>query len=180
LISNLEYKLTNSQIRCINEIKEDLEKPYPMSRMLQGDVGCGKTIVAVASILFIIKTGGQVALMTPTDVLSQQHFNTISNILKIFNIKLCLLTNRITKNEKTQNISLIKSGKVDLIIGTHSLISENLNFKNLKLVIIDEQHKFGVSQRSKLLSKGKNIDLLLISATPIPRSLYMTVYGDLD
>ena len=179
-ISNLEYKLTNSQIRCINEIKEDLEKPYPMSRMLQGDVGCGKTIVAVASILFIIETGGQVALMTPTDVLSQQHFNTISNILKVFKIKLCLLTNRITKNEKTQNISLIKSGKVDLIIGTHSLISESLNFKNLKLVIIDEQHKFGVSQRSKLLSKGENIDLLLISATPIPRSLYMTVYGDLD
>ncbi len=179
-ISSLEFQLTKSQIRSINEITEDMKKPYPMSRMLQGDVGCGKTIVAITSILNIFESGGQAALMTPTDVLSKQHYNTISILLKSFNLKHCLLTNKISNSEKLKNLSLIKNGEVDLIIGTHSLISENVVFKNLKLVIIDEQHKFGVSQRIELLSKGENIDLLLISATPIPRSLYMTVYGDLD
>ena len=180
LISDLKFKLTESQKICILEIFNDQSQKYQMTRMLQGDVGSGKTLVAISSILNTIETGGQVALMAPTDILSRQHYLTICDYFKNFNIRTVLLTKKLKYVEKNKLLDDIKLGLIDLVIGTHSLISKNVEFNNLCLAIIDEQHKFGVEQRNSLLQKGVNVDLLLITATPIPRSLSMTIYGDLD
>ena len=151
-----------------------------MKRILQGDVGSGKTIVALAAILNVIENSKQAAFMAPTELLSNQHYNFIKNITKSLNITVALLTAKIDKEERIFILNKISRGHIDIVIGTHSLISDKVTFNNLGIAVIDEQHKFGVVQRSKVLAKGENVHLLLLTATPIPRSLSKTIYGDLD
>lgn len=180
-VLNLGYKLTFAQKRVIKEIKEDLEKPYPMQRLLQGDVGSGKTIVAFLTSLLVIEAGKQVAIMAPTEILAEQHYINFKNLVAESNIKICLLTSSLKKKEKEEIVNDIKHGKYNIIVGTHALIQEDVDFNNLGLVIIDEQHRFGVEQRNTLIKKGGVIPhALFMTATPIPRTLAMTVHGDLD
>ena len=180
LISSLTFNLTEDQEKVLHEITNDQKSPSTMRRMLQGDVGSGKTIIAILAILNNFDMKGQSALMAPTEILAKQHFNNIRKILSIFDIKISLLTSKIdTKNQLEIN-KKIKNGEIDLVIGTQSLISKSLIFNNLKLAVIDEQHKFGVHQRNNLQSKGEGIDILMLSATPNPRSISMTKYADLD
>lgn len=183
-IGALDFKLTLAQERVLNEIIKDMSANQPMHRLLQGDVGSGKTIVAFLAGLIAINCGNQVAFMVPTEILALQHFENFSWLIKkeraLGNLKLCLLTSGLDKKQKQDYYRQIKQGKINLIIGTHSLIEEDLEFKNLSLVIIDEQHKFGVSQRALLPKKGNNPDCLIMTATPIPRTLTLTIYGDLD
>lgn len=178
------FKLTSAQQRVLSEILNDMAEGKPMQRLLQGDVGSGKTIVAFLASLIAINSGYQVAFMVPTEILALQHFN---NFLKLFKkirsqlkLKVCLLTSSISKKAKANIYGKIKQGKINFVIGTHSLIEEELEFSNLGLVVIDEQHKFGVAQRSLLPKKGRNPDVLIMTATPIPRTLCLTIYGDLD
>jgi len=187
---SLPFLLTDSQKKCAFAILKDLEKTAPMSRLLEGDVGSGKTVVAAMAALSIAKNSHQVAFMAPTEILAKQHFKTISDLLKDFDIKVGMLTGkdaRITKDGETFEISKksfngdLENGQIDVAIGTHSLIQKTVTFKNLALVILDEQHRFGVEQRDYLI-KGKKLipHLLSMTATPIPRTLALTVYGDLD
>ena len=176
-ISRLPFKFTVAQEKVIAEIKSDMASAQPMQRLLQGDVGSGKTVVAVAAGLMAIQGGYQVAFMVPTEILAWQHFEKIKTE-KQFNIR--LLTSSLDKKEKEKIYREIKEGKVDLVIGTHALLEGSVQFKNLGLVIIDEQHKFGVGQRALLPAKGVNPDILIMTATPIPRTLAITLYGDLD
>jgi len=176
----LPYELTNAQIRVMNEIYEDMKSDKCMNRLLQGDVGSGKTVVAVFSILIAHENGYQSAFMCPTELLAEQHFKTLSELLKSLDIKITLLIGGQKKKLREEILSDIKSGKSNIIIGTHALIQEKVEFKNLGFVVIDEQHKFGVMQRAKLKEKGLNPDVLVMTATPIPRTLSMTYYGDLD
>jgi ATP-dependent DNA helicase RecG len=189
-VNSLPFELTNAQKKAIWHILNDLQKTRPMNRLLEGDVGSGKTVVATAAILMTIKAGYQAALMVPTEVLSKQHFQEIGKLLKKFKISIGLLTskeNKMISNGKVEKLSRkkilekIKNAEIDLIIGTHALIQDSVQFKNLALVIVDEQHRFGVEQRAKL-AKGKNVipHLLSMTATPIPRTLTLTLYGDLD
>lgn len=181
VLINLGYKLTEAQKKVLKEIKQDLEKPYPMQRLLQGDVGSGKTIVAFLASLFVIEAGKQVAIMAPTEILAEQHFINFKNLIKETDLKICLLTSSLKKKEKEWILDDIKNGKYNLIVGTHALIQENVDFKNLGLVIIDEQHRFGVEQRNSLVKKGEILPhALFMTATPIPRTLAMTIHGDLD
>ena len=179
-LKSLSFNLTNSQNECIEDLYSDLCSKTQMKRILQGDVGSGKTIVALAAILNVIENSKQAAFMAPTELLSTQHYNFIKNITKNLNIKVALLTAKINKEESILILNMISKGYIDIVIGTHSLISDKVAFNNLGIAVIDEQHKFGVTQRAKVLAKGENVHLLLLTATPIPRSLYMTVYGDLD
>ncbi len=188
-VEKLPFQLTGAQKKAIWQILKDLEKGRPMNRLLQGDVGSGKTICAMAAALQVAKAGYQVAFMAPTEILAKQHFDSFLNFLKDFDLKIGLLTHgdcrifspiekRVSKKEMLQ---LVEKGKVDILIGTHSLIQENVKFKNLALAIIDEQHRFGVEQRAKLAKQsGFFPHLLSMSATPIPRTLALTIYGDLD
>ena len=176
----INYKLTNDQVNALNEINSDLKSNQKMFRLLQGDVGSGKTIVSLISSYNVIKSGYQVAFMAPTEILAKQHLNLAKKIFKQ-NINIGLLTSKIDINERKKIINDLYNNKIDLLIGTHSLFQEKIIFKNLGLVIIDEQHKFGVKQRKKLSDKGgKNCDILVMSATPIPRTMIMTIYGDMD
>ena len=176
----INYKLTNDQVNALNEINSDLKSNQKMFRLLQGDVGSGKTIVSLISSYNVIKSGYQVAFMAPTEILAKQHLNLAKKIFKQ-NINIGLLTSKIDINERKKIIYDLSNNKIDLLIGTHSLFQEKIIFKNLGLVIIDEQHKFGVKQRKKLSDKGgKNCDILVMSATPIPRTMIMTIYGDMD
>ena len=180
-VASLPFKLTNAQRRAAWEIFQDLEKPVPMNRLLQGDVGSGKTMVAALSALEVTLAGGQVAILAPTAILATQHFDSLSRILEPFGVKVALLTG--ATKQKVELKKQIKSGEVDLVIGTHALLTDDTEFKNLTLVIIDEQHRFGVEQRQKLMLKspaGLAPHLLAMTATPIPRSLQLTVFGDLD
>ncbi len=179
-LKSLSFNLTNSQNECIEDLYSDLCSKTQMKRILQGDVGSGKTIVALAAILNVIENSKQAALMAPTDLLSNQHYNFIKNITKDLNITVALLTAKIDKEKRILILNKISRGHIDIVIGTHSLISDKVTFNNLGIAVIDEQHKFGVVQRSKVLAKGENVHLLLLTATPIPRSLSMTIYGDLD
>ena len=179
-LESLSFNLTNSQNECIEDLYSDLCSKTQMKRILQGDVGSGKTIVALAAILNVIENSKQASLMAPTELLSIQHYNFIKNFTESLSIKVALLTSKIDKNERISILNKISNGYVDIVIGTHSLISDRVTFNNLGIAVIDEQHKFGVIQRSKVLAKGENVHLLLLTATPIPRSLSMTVYGDLD
>jgi len=178
-IDTLKFRLTNDQLNALNEIEQDLSAPYPMNRLLQGDVGSGKTIVALASTLIASGRGQQSALMVPTEILALQHFETASKVLP-GNIRIRLITGSMSQKEKKIVNREISNGEADLVIGTHALIQAGINFKELGFIIIDEQHKFGVEQRGKLRIKGATPDLLVMTATPIPRSLSMTLYGDLD
>lgn len=179
-LSPLPFQLTQAQGRVLHEIFQDLSKPHPMNRLLQGDVGSGKTIVSFLSALAAIENGHQVALMAPTEILAEQHCLSARKILAPFKIPIALLTSRLTDAEKQRAYGKISRGMIPLVIGTHALISEGVCFKSLGLAIIDEQHRFGVLQRAALKEKGKNPHILVMTATPIPRTLAMTIYGDLD
>lgn len=180
LKSILPFKLTAAQERVVLEIMDDLSKPYPMNRLLQGDVGSGKTIVALIASLVVIENGYQAAFMAPTEILAEQHYSTILPLAEELGLKVVLLTSSIKRSKKNIIYQEIAEGKVHIIIGTHALIQETVQFHKLGLAIIDEQHRFGVMQRGMLKKKGMNPDVLVMTATPIPRTLGLTVYGDLD
>lgn len=180
LIKSLPFSLTKAQKRVVAEIKEDMRRPYPMNRLIQGDVGSGKTIVALISALIAVENGYQVSIMAPTEILAEQHFSNIQHLTKEFGVKAVLLTSSIKKTQKDRVLSAIKEGNIDITVGTHAIIQESVEFNKLGLGIIDEQHRFGVIQRAMLKRKGQNPDILVMTATPIPRTLALTVYGDLD
>jgi ATP-dependent DNA helicase RecG len=179
-VSLFPYQLTKGQEEAINDITIDLSSQIPMMRLLQGDVGCGKTSVALVSSVVTMKKGYQVAIMCPTEALAHQHFNTFYTILKNTPYKISLLLGSTKSKEKSNILDQLKNNQVNLIIGTHSLIQKNIQFYNLALAIIDEQHKFGVGQRIELVNKNKGCNCLIMTATPIPRSLRLTQFGDLD
>jgi ATP-dependent DNA helicase RecG len=179
-LKSLPFELTNGQKKVIEEIKTDLQKNVPMNRLVQGDVGSGKTMVAFVSSLHALQSGYQVALMAPTEILAQQHTNTAQRFFAPLGIKVELLSGQLKGAEKARVLEGIKSGEIHFIVGTHALIQEGVEFEDLGLVIVDEQHRFGVEQRGVLRGKGRSPHFLLMTATPIPRSLAMTIYGDLD
>ena len=179
-LTSLPYDLTLAQQRVLSEIIADLDKPRPMSRLLQGDVGSGKTVVAAAALLVAVASGYQGVLMAPTEILAEQHFKTLSQLLTQQPVTIALLTGSMRKNEKQEVYYGIAREEIDIIIGTHALIQEGVEFKQLGLAVIDEQHRFGVRQRSALRQKGFNPHVLIMTATPIPRTLALTLYGDLD
>lgn len=178
--NNLEFKLTNAQKRVFNEIVNDVKEPNGMNRLVQGDVGSGKTVVASMCLYISQLNGYQSALMAPTEILAKQHFNTISNFFNNININIELLTGDNTLKEKELIYKDLENGKIDIIIGTHALIQEKVKFKKLGFTIIDEQHRFGVEQRKTLYEKGQHPHNLSMTATPIPRTLALIVYGDMD
>ncbi len=177
----LEFELTNAQKRVVREIRKDVSSSKQMNRLLQGDVGSGKTLVALLSMLMAVDNNYQTCLMAPTEILANQHFNTISAFLSKQDINVGLLTGSTTKKNRLLLHNKLKNGELNIIIGTHALLEEEVQFDNLALVVIDEQHRFGVAQRSKLWKKNKfPPHILVMTATPIPRTLSMTLYGDLD
>ena len=178
--SCLPFSMTNAQQRVVNECVEDMSYGRPMNRLVQGDVGSGKTAVAAAVMYVAAKNGLQSALMAPTEILAEQHYKTILKFNENTGVRCGLLTGSTTKKQKTLIKDALKKGEIDVIIGTHALISDDVEFENLGLVITDEQHRFGVAQRGKLSSKGENPHTLVMSATPIPRTLGLIIYGDLD
>jgi len=180
LLNLLSFKLTRAQERVLEEIKEDLEKPHPMNRLIQGDVGCGKTVVALLTCLYVVEGGYQAAIMAPTEVLAEQHFLNLHRWLESLGVNVALLTSSVKGSEREELYQRIRNGDIQLVIGTHAMIQEAVEFRRLGLAIIDEQHKFGVVQRGLLKKKGENPDVLVMTATPIPRTLAMTIYGDLD
>lgn len=180
LLSKLPYSLTGAQARAYEEIKKDLAGKTIMNRLVQGDVGSGKTILAILSLLDTVKSGYQGALMVPTEVLARQHFETAVTLLEPYGVRIGLLTGSTKASEKRKIYEQLKLHELDLIIGTHALIQENVEYANLALVITDEQHRFGVRQREALACKGREPHVLVMSATPIPRTLAIILYGDLD
>jgi len=179
LIDQLPFELTKSQKRVIKEIRSDMKVQISMNRLLQGDVGSGKTVVALITMLIAVDNGYQTCMMAPTEILAEQHFLTIKKMLTQIDVRLDLLVGGFSKS-KSETLQLIHNGSTDIVIGTHAIIQDGVHFKNLGLVIVDEQHRFGVMQRATLRGKGLNPDLLVMTATPIPRSLSLTLYGDLD
>ncbi len=186
-LNTLPFKLTSAQLNVLTEIKQDMLSEKPMNRLLQGDVGCGKTIVSIIAMLIAVDNGYQAALMAPTELLADQHAKNIAKMMEKLNnaeydkeIKVTLLLGGQKKSEREKHLQDIELQEADIIVGTHALFEEKVNYKNLGIVVIDEQHRFGVRQRSKLQSKSKTPEVLVMSATPIPRTLTMTVYGDLD
>jgi ATP-dependent DNA helicase RecG len=180
LYKGLPFQLTDAQKRVIREIFEDMGSPLAMNRLLQGDVGSGKTIVSLFTMLRAVENGYQAALMAPTEILAEQHRRKLSVLLAGLDVRLERLTGSLDTKEKERIQDAIAAGDVPLVVGTHALIQEAVSFNNLGVVIVDEQHRFGVSQRVSLMEKGKNPDCLVMTATPIPRSLALTLYGDLD
>ena len=176
----LPFTLTGAQMRAVEEIERDLRRGTPMNRLVQGDVGSGKTMVAAAAAYLAVKNGKQAALMAPTEILSEQHYHSLSKLLTPLGIRVTLLTGSMTPKTKKEIRELIETGQTDLVIGTHALVSESTVFYDLGLVIADEQHRFGVGQRSALSGKGTDPHLLVMSATPIPRTLALLMYGDLE
>lgn len=179
-IQGLPFTLTPAQDRVVKEILSDMDSDHHMNRLLQGDVGSGKTIVSVIAMLASVTAGYQAAIMAPTEILAQQHFDKISKLLAPLKIRTALLTGSQTKREHDFITSDIADGKTNIIVGTHALIQEGVNYKNLGLIVIDEQHRFGVNQRKAMRQKGENPDVLAMTATPIPRTLAITTYGDMD
>ena len=180
VIKSLPYELTTDQKTVLNEILDDLTSKRRMNRLLQGDVGSGKTIISIIAMVANYLSGYQSALMVPTEILATQHYETMKEILKDFNINIALLTGSLPKKEKDFIHEELKLGKIDMVVGTHALIQEEVVYKNLGLVITDEQHRFGVLQRTSLQNKGIMPDVLYMSATPIPRTYALTLYGDMD
>jgi ATP-dependent DNA helicase RecG len=177
----LPFELTNAQKRVVKEIRNDVSKGSHMNRLVQGDVGSGKTIVALMAILLALDNGFQSCLMAPTEILANQHFEGIAGLLKPLGVRVELLTGSVKKKQRTQLLHDLKSGELKFVIGTHALIEPTVEFQNLGLVVIDEQHRFGVAQRAALWKKAQiPPHILVMTATPIPRTLAMTVYGDLD
>lgn len=180
IILNLPFSLTNAQKRALEEIELDLESNKKMERLLQGDVGSGKTIIAILASYKAVKSGYQAVIMAPTAILASQHLESFTNILSPYGIRVGILKSGLKKKEKEQILQDLKEGNIDVLVGTHAVIEENVEFKNLALVITDEQHRFGVRQRELIMSKGQNVNTLVMSATPIPRTLGLILYGDLD
>nr|MBU1327758.1 ATP-dependent DNA helicase RecG [Candidatus Omnitrophota bacterium] len=178
--NNMPFQLTKSQSKVIREIEEDMKSQKPMNRLIQGDVGSGKTIVALYALILTVQNGYQGALMVPTEILAEQHYRNIKTLIKPLGINVMLLSGDLKEEERRRRRQMIETGEADIIIGTHALIQEGVNFKKLGLAVIDEQHKFGVMQRAILKSKSQNPDILVMTATPIPRTLALTVYGDMD
>lgn len=180
VINILPFKLTKAQLRVLEEIDRDMESNKPMNRLLQGDVGSGKTVVAMIAAYKAVKSGYQATIMAPTAILASQHLESFQGILEELGIKTELLISSVTKKKKSEILEKLQSGKIDILIGTHAILEENVVFKNLGLVVTDEQHRFGVKQRGTIASKGQNPDVIAMSATPIPRTLALILYGDLD
>lgn len=176
LLKQLPFSLTDAQKRVFNDIMKDMLKPYPMNRLIQGDVGSGKTVVALMAMLTAVECGYQAAMMVPTEILAEQHYINIHRLVEDLGIRICLLSS----SKKERPLEGIATGNTDIVVGTHALIQEGVRFKKLGLVVIDEQHRFGVMQRASLRKKAQNPDVLVMTATPIPRTLSMTLYGDLD
>lgn len=179
-MEKLPFSLTKDQMTSLKEIREDLDGELPMNRLLQGDVGSGKTLVAWVSALHVLSHGAQVAFMAPTELLARQHAESAAILLGELGIRLAFLTGSVKNKERRLLLKAIAEGEVDIIIGTHALFSAEVTFKNLAYVIIDEQHRFGVEQRLALTQKGTVPDVLLMTATPIPRTLSLTVFGNLN
>ena len=179
---NLLFDFTKAQKKAINEIFNDMLSPKIMNRMLMGDVGSGKTVVALSAILLAIENGYQAAIIAPTEILAEQHFLTFGNLLKNLDIKIDLVTSSVLKKtkQKEEILNSIATGKTNIIVGTHSVMEDRVKFKNISLVVIDEQHRFGVMQKVSALAKGATPDVLMMTATPIPRGLAMTIYGEMD
>ncbi len=180
IINELPFKLTKAQLRVLEEIDNNMESEKSMNRLLQGDVGSGKTVIAMCAAFKAVRSGYQATIIAPTAILAIQHLENFKNILEKMNIRCELLISAITKKKKTELLERLKNGEIDILIGTHALLQENVEFKNLGLVVTDEQHRFGVKQRTTLVEKGKNPDVLVMTATPIPRTLALILYGDLD
>ncbi|MCI5072025.1 ATP-dependent DNA helicase RecG [bacterium] len=180
LLHDLPFALTQDQKTVLKQILEDMKNQSPMNRLLQGDVGSGKTIVALLAALHAVDNGSQVVFLAPTEVLCQQHYQSIIKLVEGFNIKLALLLGKQKKSEKVALLKQLKQGDINIVVATHAVLEDDVIFEKLGLVIVDEQHRFGVYQRSKLKNKGDNPDILVMSATPIPRTLALTLYGDLD
>src|SRR5439155_6561291 len=176
----LPFRLTPGQKQALKEIVDDLQRPQPMNRLLQGDVGVGKTIVALLAALVAMENGAQVAFMAPTEILAEQHFLNISRLLQPSRFRVALLTGATASAARRHQLAEIEAGTIHLIVGTHALVQSDVGFARLGLVVIDEQHRFGVMQRATLRAKGLHPDVLVMTATPIPRTLALTVYGDLD
>jgi ATP-dependent DNA helicase RecG len=182
LLSAIPYKLTKAQLKVISEIKEDLKSQKTMNRLIQGDVGSGKTVVAVYAMLMAAGSGYQSSMMAPTEILALQHYETLKEFIKMaeLDVNIEILTGSVKLKEKEEILNKLKSGEIDIIVGTHALIEDNVEFNNIGLVVTDEQHRFGVRQRAKLSNKGKAPHILIMTATPIPRTLALMIYGDLD
>jgi ATP-dependent DNA helicase RecG len=180
IIAALPYGLTGSQLRAITDIVADLSKPERMSRLLQGDVGSGKTVVALLAGASVIEAGRQAALMAPTELLARQHWNTIAPLAQAAGIRAAILSGRERGRARTDILARLVRGEIDLLIGTHALFQDDVDFRDLALAVVDEQHRFGVHQRLALARKGEAVDLLVMTATPIPRTLVLTFFGDMD
>ena len=180
LIEALPYSLTPSQTRAVADIVADLAKPERMLRLLQGDVGSGKTVVALLAAAAVIEGGRQAALMAPTEILARQHFNTITPLAAAAGITVAILTGRERGRERSEVLEKLAFGDIHLLIGTHALFQEEVEFRDLALAVVDEQHRFGVHQRLALARKGEAVDVLVMTATPIPRTLVLTYFGDMD
>ncbi len=179
-IEKLPFELTNDQKRATNEIIKDIKSPYVMNRLLEGDTGSGKTVVAAITILTVLSSGYQVALMAPTEILAKQHYQIMINYFKDTTYQLIYLSGKLSQSERTEKLAIIKNSSNVLVIGTHALFSNDVRYNNLGYVITDEQHRFGVNQRKKFREKGFNPDVLYMSATPIPRTLAISIFGDMD
>lgn len=179
-IENLPFEPTHGQFQAIDEISADQKSSNKMSRLLQGDVGCGKTIIALAAIINVVESGAQSVLMAPTDVLANQHFITLEKLFTHLDIKYALLTGKTKAKERRSIMEGLENGEIQVLVGTHAVFQDKVLFNDLALVVIDEQHRFGVEQRLSLVNKGNKADLLVMSATPIPRSLSLALYGDME
>ncbi len=179
-MSNIPFILTNAQKKCLDEILKDMNSSKVMNRLIQGDVGSGKTIIAALAMYVAVKNGYQAAMMAPTTILATQHYEDLSNIFDKLNIKTDIITGKTTKKNKKEIIGKLSKGEIDILFGTHAILEDNVEFNKLGLVVTDEQHRFGVKQRMKLTNKSENIDTLVMTATPIPRTLALTLYSDLD
>ncbi|HEY8528994.1 MAG TPA: ATP-dependent DNA helicase RecG [Paenibacillaceae bacterium] len=178
--ASLPFELTDGQKQAFNEILRDMRQPYPMNRLLQGDVGSGKTVVAAMALYATVRAGCQGALMVPTEILAEQHARTLRRFLEPHGVRVGLFTGSMTERQRKDALAELQMGMMDVVVGTHALIQEDVHFRRLGLVVTDEQHRFGVQQRSILRRKGMNPDVLAMTATPIPRTLAITVYGDMD
>ncbi len=180
IYENLGFELTNAQINVLREIRKDLSLSKPMNRLIQGDVGCGKTIVAILTSAIVVANGSQVAIMAPTEILAEQHYDSFNEYYKRIDISCELLISNIDEKKKQNIYERLEKGEINIIIGTHALIQEKVKFFNLGLAVIDEQHRFGVEQRKNLIIKGKQVNILAMTATPIPRTLSFAIHGDMD
>ena len=176
----LPYRLTGSQARAISEIATDLEKPERMLRLLQGDVGSGKTVVALLAAAAVVEAGRQAAIMAPTEILARQHLKTVAPLAALVGLRVAILTGREKGRERADMLARLAAGEIDLLIGTHALFQDGVDFNDLALAVVDEQHRFGVHQRLALAQKGEAVDVLVMTATPIPRTLVLTYFGDMD